>query len=84
MRHVQIAPGVTRLKIGVEPEQVMEDLDLAVANYTADSVSVLLGNGNGTFAGAVNYAASSGTSVVAFPRVRSDSSANNNIPPPTR
>jgi hypothetical protein len=29
--------------------------DLAVANYNSNTVSVLLGNGNGTFAAAVNY-----------------------------
>ena len=29
--------------------------DLAVANYDSNSVSVLLGNGNGTFQAAVNY-----------------------------
>ncbi len=36
--------------------------DLAVANYTSNNVSVLLGNGNGTFQAAVNYAAGSGPS----------------------
>ncbi|MBN2704478.1 MAG: VCBS repeat-containing protein, partial [Pontiellaceae bacterium] len=30
--------------------------DLVVANYDADTVSVLINNGDGTFAGAVNYA----------------------------
>ena len=34
-----------------------QDLDLAVANYNSDDVSVLLGNGNGTFAADVLYAA---------------------------
>ena len=33
--------------------------DLAVANYTSNNVSVLLGNGNGTFQAAVNYGAGS-------------------------
>ena len=31
--------------------------DLAVANFTSNNVSILLGNGNGTFQAAVNYAA---------------------------
>jgi uncharacterized delta-60 repeat protein len=34
-----------------------DHLDLAVANYSTDSVSVLLGNGDGTFQAAVNYGA---------------------------
>lgn len=41
-------------------------LDLAVANIDVDSVSILLGNGNGTFANHVDYSAGSGpTSVLA-------------------
>ena len=31
--------------------------DLAVANYSSNNVSVLLGNGNGTFQATVNYGA---------------------------
>ena len=34
-------------------------LDLVVANRASNNVSVLLGNGNGTFQAAVNYAAGS-------------------------
>ena len=30
-------------------------LDLAVANYGSSNVSILLGNGDGTFKAAVNY-----------------------------
>ena len=33
--------------------------DLVVANYDSNTVSVLLGNGDGTFQTAVNYAAGS-------------------------
>jgi hypothetical protein len=40
-------------------------LDLAVANWTSNNVSVLLGNGDGTFQAAVNYAAGSGPHSVA-------------------
>ena len=43
-------------------------MDLATVSYTSSSVSVLLGNGNGTFAPAVNYATAydgATTSVVA-------------------
>jgi hypothetical protein len=34
--------------------------DLATANYNSNNISVLLGNGNGTFAAAVNYSAGTG------------------------
>jgi hypothetical protein len=40
-------------------------LDLAVANYLSNTVSVLLGNGDGTFQAARNYAAGSGPDSVA-------------------
>ena len=36
------------------------DLDLAVANDWSDNVSVLLGNGDGSFQSAVNYGAGDG------------------------
>ncbi|UCC79615.1 MAG: VCBS repeat-containing protein, partial [Candidatus Zixiibacteriota bacterium] len=36
------------------------DLDLAAANYISDNVSVLLNNGDGTFAAPVNYAVGNG------------------------
>jgi hypothetical protein len=39
-------------------------LDLVVANQTGANVSVLLGNGNGTFQSAVNYAAGTGPRAV--------------------
>jgi len=39
--------------------------DLAVANTVSNSMSILLGNANGTFQGAVNYAAGSGPISVA-------------------
>ena len=35
-------------------------LDLATANYNTDNVSVLLGNGTGSFAAAVNFGAGDG------------------------
>jgi hypothetical protein len=48
--------------VGDEPESVAIGdlngdgaLDLAVANYTSNDVSVLLGNGDGTFQTAMNY-----------------------------
>ncbi len=40
-------------------------LDLVVANYVGSKVSILLGNGNGTFRGAVNYGVSDGPQSVA-------------------
>jgi len=41
-----------------------DDLDLAVANYTGDNISILLNNGNGTYATAVHYSADNGCSSV--------------------
>ena len=41
------------------------NLDLAVANYYSDNVSVLLGNGDGTFQTAANYGAGDGPVSVA-------------------
>ena len=37
--------------------------DLAVANYYSHNVSIILGNGNGTFALAVNYSLGASNSV---------------------
>lgn len=42
-----------------------DDLDLVVANEGSDNVSVLLGNGGGSFAAAVNYAVGTEPSCVA-------------------
>ena len=36
------------------------DVDLAVANYNSNNVSILINNGDGTFSNAVNYGAGSG------------------------
>jgi hypothetical protein len=47
-------PGGTSLAVG--DFNVDHKLDLAVANYDSDAVSVLLGNGDGTFGGVVGYA----------------------------
>src|SRR5262245_11661097 len=47
-------------------------LDLAVANGLAGNVSVLLGNGNGTFQAALNYAAGSFPASVAVGDVNLD------------
>lgn len=40
--------------------------DLAVANYLSDTLSVLLNNGNGTFAAAINYAVGAGPDFIAI------------------
>lgn len=42
------------------------NLDLATANYSSGNVSILLNEGDGTFAAAVNYGAGSGPSALAF------------------
>jgi Flp pilus assembly secretin CpaC len=41
------------------------EIDLAVANQTGDTVSILLGNGDGTFAAHVDYPAGSGPTALA-------------------
>ncbi len=46
--------------------------DLVVANSGSNNVSVLLGNGNGTFQSAVNYATGSEPSAVAVADVNGD------------
>src|ERR1022692_4213777 len=47
-------------------------LDLAVANYGSDNVSILLGNGDGTFQAAVNYGAGEFPESVAVGDFRGD------------
>src|SRR5437667_249170 len=46
--------------------------DLAVADYNSNNVSVLLGNGNGTFQAAVNYPAGTYPSSVAIGDLNGD------------
>jgi hypothetical protein len=46
--------------------------DLVVANFSSNSVSVLLGNGNGTFQSAVNFGVGSGAISVAVADVNGD------------
>ncbi len=50
--------------------------DLAVANYSSNNVSVLLGNGNGTFQAAVNYAAGTSPCSVAVGDFNGDGKAD--------
>src|SRR5437870_2988509 len=47
-------------------------LDLAVANVSSDSVSVLLGNGDGSFAAKVDYATAAGPYSVALGDLNGD------------
>lgn len=65
--------------VGANPQAVVTGyfnndtvLDLAVANNSDSTVSVLLGNANGTFNGAVNYATGSGPLSVAVGDLNSD------------
>jgi hypothetical protein len=51
---------------------VDEKSDLAVANQYDDKVSVLLGNGDGSFQSAVNYVAGGGPSSVAIGDLNGD------------
>ena len=48
------------------------DPDLAVANMDSNNVSVLLGNGDGSFLSAVNYGAGDGPSSVAIGDLNGD------------
>jgi hypothetical protein len=47
-------------------------LDLAISNYNSSSVSILLGNGDGTFQTHVDYATGSGPGGVSVADVNSD------------
>ena len=58
------ATAFQAVPVGKDPDAVVEGdftgngkLDLAVANATSNTVSILLGNGDGTFQSAVNYPA---------------------------
>ncbi len=62
--HVQILLGPTATSVGRQPSSIFTtdldrdgDNDLTVAPGTANGISVLLNNGNGTFAEPVNYGA---------------------------
>ncbi len=48
-------------------------LDIAVANFGSANISVLLGNGNGTFRSAVTYGAGAGASAIAVGDFNNDS-----------
>ena len=52
-------PGISPLSIAVGDFNRDGKLDLAVGNWTSNNVSVLLGNGDGTFQAAVDYATGS-------------------------
>ena len=76
-------PGGGELRAGDGPQSVAVGdfngdgkADLAVANSTADNVSVLLGNGNGTFQAAVNYGAGSDPYSVAVGDFNGDGKAD--------
>src|SRR5436309_11106351 len=47
-------------------------LDLAVVNYLSNTISVLVGNGDGTFAPASTYAAGGGPTSIAIDDVNGD------------
>jgi hypothetical protein len=70
----QFAAGLIASSIAVSDFNHDGKLDLAVGNpsYTVKSVSVLLGNGNGTFATAVNYPAGTGPGLVVAADVDED------------
>jgi hypothetical protein len=50
--------------------------DIAVANYNSNNVSILLGNGNGTFQTAVNYGVANGPFTVVVGDINGDGKAD--------
>lgn len=62
---VEYGAGVLPRSVAVGDFDGDTDLDLAVANSGSGDVSILLGNGDGTFAAAVSYGAGSGPLSVA-------------------
>src|SRR5262249_7586743 len=55
--HVDYAAGDGPFSVAIGDLNGDGKLDLAVANFNSDNVSVLLGNGDGTFGAATNFAA---------------------------
>jgi hypothetical protein len=74
-----ILQSANKYSVGTHPTAVaMKDLngdgkaDLAVTNETSNTVSVLLGDGNGSFKSAVHYAVGTNPNAVAISDVNSD------------
>jgi hypothetical protein len=65
--HVEysVSPGMTPSSVALGDFNGDNRLDIVVANSATNNISVLLGNGNGTFQTAVSYAAGSGPASVA-------------------
>ncbi|MBI2479974.1 MAG: VCBS repeat-containing protein [Planctomycetia bacterium] len=55
-------------------------IDVVVVNYTSSNVSILLGNGDGSFQAAVNYATGSGPVAVALGDFNADGKADLALP----
>ncbi|MEA5576630.1 FG-GAP-like repeat-containing protein [Anabaena sp. UHCC 0451] len=74
-------PTETSFAVGAQPRSVKivdingdGDLDLVVANSADDNISVLLGNGDGTFGAATNYDVGNGSRAVAVADLDGNSS----------
>ena len=71
--NLQFGAGNLPISVAVGDLDGDSDLDLAVANYDGFNVSVLLNNGDGTFAAAVAYGTAFGPSSVAMGDLDGDS-----------
>src|SRR5205823_6571764 len=73
---VNYAAGTTPRSVAVGDLNGDGKPDLAVANNGSNNLSILLGNGNGTFQTAVNYGAGSGPEAVAVGDFNRDGKAD--------
>ena len=69
---IDYGAGDRPLSVAIDDLNGDGELDLAVANADSDNVSVLLGNGDGSFQSAVNYGADDGALSVAIGDLNGD------------
>ncbi len=70
--HVQYGVGIQPLSVTIGDLDGDGNPDLAVANEWDGNISVLLGNGDGTFGAAVNYGVGDGPNSVAIGDLNGD------------
>src|SRR2546429_4028574 len=74
--HVDYAAGTNPQSVAVGDFNRDGNLDLVVANVSSNTVSLLSGNGNGTFQTPVDYATGSGPNSVAVGDFNGDCNAD--------